>query len=192
MVRLAVVCICVTLTGIAFAAPAAAPPGHESSSGVAISSGGFIAATAVWVTPALTEHPYYHMWIPDAQTRTLHRRAASSYTVILLELANRSGLRIEGYLSLNVRLRVAEAYHRPVSDQRFALLFPDLVPTHGRERIPPQQPLLKVYAFSKLPGADYTMAFLVRPLWLFDRHGQIGELPEFELRFNPRKLALPP
>lgn len=191
MVRVAVVCLCVALAGIAFAAPSA-PTGHESSSGVAISSGGFITATAVWVTPALTEHPYYHEWIPDAQTRTLHRRAAASYTVILLELANASSLRIEGYLSLNVRLRVASEYQRPVNDAAFARSFRELVPAQGREQILSGQRLLKAYAFPKVQAIDQVVGFVIRPMWLFERHAQIGQLPDFELRFNPIRLAHPP
>lgn len=159
---------------------------------MAIAGGGFITATAVWITAGLTEHPYYHAWTSDAQTRALHRRAAASYTIILFELANSSRLRVEGYLSLNVRLRIADEYHRPVADQALERMFPDLMPGHAREQILPQQRLLKVYAFPKVPVRDQSIAFVTRPLWLFDRHTQIGQLPDFELRFNPVRLAFPP
>ncbi|MDQ7844206.1 MAG: hypothetical protein QN141_12855 [Armatimonadota bacterium] len=188
-----VVLIWMALVGLAAAAPdLPAPAGHESSSGVAITGGGFITATAVWVTPGLTEQPYYAMWVSDAQTRAIHRRAAASYTVMLLELANNSRLRIEGFLSLNVRLRILDEYYRPISDEALARTFPDLMPAQGREQIMPHQRLVRPYAFPKVPVRDQPIAFVTRPLWLFDRHTQIGQLPDFELRFNPIRLAFPP
>lgn len=75
------------------AASATDPPaGHEASSGVGVAGGGFITVTAVWVTPGLTTSPYYEQWSPGPEQRQMYRQAAATYTLILLELANRSAL----------------------------------------------------------------------------------------------------
>lgn len=179
-----------TAPGAAANAPQV-PSGHEASSGVGVVGGGFITATAIWVTPRLTDQPSYREWVPGAQARAVHRRAAASHTVMLLELANQSRLRIEGYLSLNVRLLVHGEYRRPVTDRAFARTYPSLLPHSGRQRIAPGQRLLTIYAFPKVAAGTATVALIIRPLWLFDRTGQVGQVPDFELLFHPGKLDFP-
>lgn len=197
LVRFSITCLvlttCLRVAGGAFgAAQEQAPAGQESSSGVAVVGGGFITATAVWVTPGLADHQYYRQWVPNQNTRGMHRHAAASHTVILLELANQSALRIEGYLSLNVRLRVDGEHRRPVNDPAFVRAYPALAPEQHLERVRPGQTLLKVYVFPKVAPAIPGIAFLIRPLWLFDTRSQVGQLPDFELLFHPGRLAFPP
>ncbi len=167
------------------------PPGHESSSGVAVAGGGFITVTAVWVTPGLTDSLYYQQWLPSAEERQMHRRAAAVYTVMLLELANRSSLTLEGFVSVNVRLLVEGERIRPLADEALARAFPALMPPRRLERISPRETLTRAYAFPRVAPAR-PVAFLVRPVTLYQERRQIGQLQEFELRFDPSRLTYPP
>ncbi len=58
----------------------------------------------------------------------MHREAAAAYTVMRLELANRSLLTLEGYVLVNVRLLVQGERVRPVADEELARAFPALIP----------------------------------------------------------------
>lgn len=178
--------------GLASGAPAGEPPpGHESSSGVAVAGRGFITVTAVWVTPDLVESLYYQQWVTRAEERQMHRHAAAAYTLILLEVANRSALTLEGYVSVNVRLLVDGERKRPVSDEPLSRAFPALVPPQHLERMTPGETLLRAYAFAKVTQPRQ-VAFIVRPLSLIQERRHIGQLQEFELRFDPARLRFPP
>ena len=174
------------------AAPPESPGGHESSTGFALVGRGFVTFTVAWITPRLVDHPYYQQWITRRDEQDSHRRASAAYTLMLLELANRSSLSVEGYLSVNVRLRVEEERHRPVADASFAADHPTLVPTQLVEHVDSGETLVRVYAFPKVGPEAQEVFFVVRPLWLLRRRTQVGHLPEFELRFQPGRLALPP
>jgi hypothetical protein len=168
-----------------------APAGHESSSGVAIVGGGFITVTAVWVTPGLTESLYYQQWLPSAEERLMHGKASGAYTVMLLELANHSSLTLEGFVSVNVRLLVEGERVRPLADEALARTFPALMPPQHLERISPSEALTRAYAFPRVARPS-PVAFIVRPVSLFQERRRIGQLQEFELRFDPTRLAFPP
>ncbi|MDQ7827999.1 MAG: hypothetical protein QN122_05315 [Armatimonadota bacterium] len=172
--------------------PPAAPAGHEASTGVALARGGFVTVTAVWVTAGLAADPYYAAWVPDERERTVHARAAGLYTVMLVEVDNVSPLTLEGYLSVNVRLRVEGVLRRPIADAALARLAPSLLPPREVEQIPPRSRFLRAYAFPRVEPAARDVQLVVRPLWLFERRRQVGALPEFELRFRPEALAFPP
>jgi len=174
------------------AAPPIDPPaGHESSSGVAVAAGGFITVTAVWVTPGITDSAYYQQWLPQAEERLMHRQAAATYTVILLEVANRSAVIVEGYVSVNVRLLVDDVRRRPIDDEALARSFPALLPPQHLERVRPGSTFLRAYAFARL-AHPRQVAFLVRPLSVIQERRRIGQLQEFELRFDPARLRFPP
>ncbi len=181
-------------TGVpgALAAPPESPEGHEASTGFALVGRGFVTFTVAWITPRLVDHPYYQQWNTRRDEQDSHRRASAAYTVMLLELANRSSLSVEGYLSVNVRLRVDGERCRPVADASFAADHPTLVPTQLLEHVDPGETFVRVYAFPKVGPEAQEVFFIVRPLWLLRRRTQVSHLPEFELRFQPGHLALPP
>jgi hypothetical protein len=153
---------------------------------------GFVTFTVAWITPRLVDHSYYRQWITRRDEQDSHRRASAAYTVMLLELANRSSLSVEGYLSVNVRLRVEGERRRPVAAASFAADHPTLVPTQLLEHVDPGETFVRVYAFPKVEPGTQEVFFVVRPLWLLRRRTQVSHLPEFELRFQPGHLALPP
>lgn len=179
-----------SVVGRAVAQPLEAPPGHESSTGVAVAGGGFITLTGVWVTAGLTDSPYYHQWTPDPGERQAHREASARYTVMLLEVANLSALTLEGFVSANVRVLVDGERVRPVADEALARAYPSLLPPQHLERVSPRGRLLRAYAFPKAPGRP--VALVVRAIGLYQERRQIGQLPEFQLRFDPARLAFPP
>ena len=109
---------------------------------------------------------------------------------MLLELANRSSLSVEGYLSVNVRLRVDGERRRPVADASFAADYPTLVPTQLLEHVDPGETFVRVYALPKVGPEAQEVFFIVRPVWLLRRRTQVSPLPEFELHFQPGHLAL--
>src|SRR3990170_6864652 len=80
------------------AAPPQSPEGHEASTGFALVGRGFVTFTVAWITPRLVDHPYYQQWNTRRDEQDNHRRASAAYTVMLLELANRSSLSVEGYV----------------------------------------------------------------------------------------------
>lgn len=156
-----------------------------------MTGGGFITVTAVWVTPGLTESAYYQQWLPSAEERQMHRQAAAAYTLILLELANHSELTLEGFVSVNVRLLVEGERVRPLADETLARTFPALMPPQYLERVTAGGALTRAYAFPRVARAG-PLAFIVRPVALVQERRRIGQLQEFELRFDPARLAFPP
>ena len=121
----------------------------------------------------------------------MHREAAAAYTVMLLELANRSALTLEGFVSVNVRLLVDGERVRPLADESLARTFPALLPPQHLERIMAGEALTRAYAFPRLSRTK-PVAFIVRPVSLFQDRRRIGQLQEFELRFDPARLTFPP
>ncbi|MDR7473250.1 MAG: hypothetical protein QN146_10825 [Armatimonadota bacterium] len=166
---------------------------HERSSGVAVVGGGFIAVTAVWVTPGLTVHPHYATrWVSDPARRARHREVATARTLFLIEVANQSALRLEGYLALNARLRVNAREHAPDPDPAVRARLPDLWPGPVLQRVPPHTTVLTAAAFPAVPPGTGPVILLIPPLWIFRGSRQIGETPAFELGFDPRGLTYPP
>ncbi len=178
------------------AAALAAPPDpaatHEKSSGVGVVGGGFIAVTAVWVTPALTAHPYYAAWVPDPSRRARHRDVASMYTLFLVDVDNRSALRLEGYLAVNVRLAADGRELRPDLGAGVRARLDDLLPGPGPQTVPPRTALVVAAVFPPLPPGATSVTLVVPPLWLLWGPRQVGQTPAFELRFEPGRLAYPP
>ncbi|MDQ7840767.1 MAG: hypothetical protein RDU83_07035 [bacterium] len=148
-----------------------APAGHLASSGVAIADGGFVTVTALWVTPRLVDHAYYRTLVPEDH-QAWHRAAARVFTLIRLEVDNTSGLALEGYLSLNLRLSADGILHPVITDAAA---------------------LAGLYPFPRIVPGTREVRLIVRPLWTFARGvGQVGTLPEFVLRFDQAALAYPP
>jgi hypothetical protein len=177
------------------AGPGAAPDpraSHERSSGVAVVGGGFIAVTVVWVTPGLTAHPYYAGWVSEADRRARHREVASSHTLFLVELANRSALRLDGYLSLNLRMVADGQVSAPDWDPVLRARIPDLMSAPVRQTFAPHTVSLTAAAFAPVPRPARTVTLVVPPLWLYQGRRQIGQTPAFDLRFHPDRLAFPP
>lgn len=169
-----------------------APAGHLASSGVAIAGGGFVTATALWVTPRLVDHAYYRALVPEEHL-AWHRAAARVFTLIRLEVDNTSGLALEGYLSLNLRLSADGVLHPVVTDAAALAPYRRLVPHLGRQVLEPRTVLSGLYPFPRVAPGARDVRLIIRPLWAFARGvGQVGTLPEFVLRFDPAALAYPP
>lgn len=169
-----------------------APAGHQASSGVGIAGGGFVTATALWVTPRLVDHAYYRALVPE-EHHAWHRAAARVFTLIRLEVENASGLALEGYLSLNLRLNTDGVLHPVVTDTAALAPYRRLAPDLGRQVLAPRTVLAGLYPFPRIAPGTRDVRLIIRPLWAFARGGgQVGTLPEFVLRFDPTSLAYPP
>ncbi len=173
-------------------AASAAPPGHLASSGVAIGGGGFASVTALWVTPGVVDHAYYHALVP-AEHRAWQRAAAQAFTLIRLDVENHSDLTLEGYLALNLRLSAGGVLHPVVGGATALAPHSRLVPDLGRQVLPPRTRFGALYAFPRVPRSTREVGLVIRPLWAFARGvGQVESLPEFVLRFDPAALTYPP
>lgn len=169
-----------------------APAGHLASSGVAIAGGGFVSATALWVTPRIVDHPYYRTLVPE-EHHGWHRAAAIAFALIRLEVENASGATLEGYLTLNLRLNTDGVLHPVVTDPASLAAHRRLAPDLGRQVLPPRTVLIGLHAFPPVASGTRDVRLIIRPLWVFARGAeQVGTLPEFVLRFDPAALAYPP
>ncbi len=169
-----------------------APAGHLASSGVAVAGGGFVTATALWVTPRLVDHAYYRALVPE-EHHAWHRAAARAFTLIRLDVENASGLALEGYLALNLRLNTDGVLHPVVRDPAALAPYSRLIPDLGRQVLLPRTVLAGLYPFPRVAPGTRDVRLIIRPLWAFVRGvGQVGTLPEFVLRFDPTALTYPP